>query len=327
MKPLILAGIAVAATLPLAAQDRTERVCTRSGIELVDAGDAAAMLEDGRAFEPHVYPCSQNAACVQTAWHDELEARCLRAAEIGYPVKSVTQVRLEIVKASRETFFDAFMDSLIESESLSESQLLEVADALEDPAKEADLEPPLGTFLASLKNACGCPYDTNAAGERCEDRSRYVTSLADAPLCYPSDVTDGMLEDHKRANPRIWEEIRPPFSAGTAAASGTAEMAVPVRPAVYSPARSRSFGPGTFLVGIDVPPGTYRSRPDGSHCYWARLSGLGGTLDDIIANEGVNSGQAIVEIASSDYAFQSSGCVAWTRVDRADSAIRYQPPR
>ena len=35
--------------------------------------------------------------------------------------------------------------------------------------------------------------------------------------------------------------------------------------------------------------GTYRSVASADSCYWARLSGFGGTLDDIIANYFGNS--------------------------------------
>ncbi|MCY4535530.1 MAG: tetratricopeptide repeat protein [Bryobacterales bacterium] len=87
-----------------------------------------------------------------------------------------------------------------------------------------------------------------------------------------------------------------------------------------------SFGVGKFLVGVDISPGTYRSTPAGSGCYWARLSGLGGTLEDVIANDLVSTGPTLVEIAASDYAFESSGCTDWKRVGRADSTVRYREP-
>ncbi|MEU5894458.1 hypothetical protein ABZ835_48000 [Streptomyces sp. NPDC047461] len=44
-------------------------------------------------------------------------------------------------------------------------------------------------------------------------------------------------------------------------------------------------GDGTFLVGKEVEPGTYRSEGKGSFgCYWARLSDTTGESDAIIAN-------------------------------------------
>lgn len=78
-------------------------------------------------------------------------------------------------------------------------------------------------------------------------------------------------------------------------------------------AEASQFGGGVHLVGTDIQPGTYRSSR-GDWCYWARLSGLGGELRDIIANDNVFEGQAIVTIGANDHAFESSGCGTWTLV-------------
>lgn len=74
-----------------------------------------------------------------------------------------------------------------------------------------------------------------------------------------------------------------------------------------------AFGDGTFIVGTDMLPGRYRSAADVSGCYWARLSGFGGTLSAIIANDNVD-GQAIVDIAAADAGFVSARCGTWTLV-------------
>jgi hypothetical protein len=69
---------------------------------------------------------------------------------------------------------------------------------------------------------------------------------------------------------------------------------------------------GTWLVGTDVKPGTYRSSAEGD-CYWARLKNTNGDLDSIIANG--NGGNQVVTIKSTDKAFESSnGCAPWTKV-------------
>src|SRR6266496_4251790 len=36
------------------------------------------------------------------------------------------------------------------------------------------------------------------------------------------------------------------------------------------------FGDGTFVVGKDIQPGTYRTREAASGCYFERMSGFGG---------------------------------------------------
>jgi len=74
-------------------------------------------------------------------------------------------------------------------------------------------------------------------------------------------------------------------------------------------ASTTSFGEGTLIVSTDVQPSTYRSSGTDS-CYWARLSGFGGTLDDIIANH-FGGGPAVATILASDRGFKSSGCGTW----------------
>lgn len=90
-------------------------------------------------------------------------------------------------------------------------------------------------------------------------------------------------------------------------------------PAAMTPA-VETFGPGTWLVPEDIKPGTYRGLGDarpGYHCYWARLSGLGGELSDVIANSGSQSGPIIVTIKKTDSAFTSHSCGDWKRVKRS----------
>lgn len=66
---------------------------------------------------------------------------------------------------------------------------------------------------------------------------------------------------------------------------------------------------GTWLVGVDIKPGTYRAS--GGNCYWERLSGMSGEFDDIIAN---GNGPSTVTIKSGDEAFHSQTCAPWERV-------------
>lgn len=67
---------------------------------------------------------------------------------------------------------------------------------------------------------------------------------------------------------------------------------------------------GKWVVGVHIEAGTYQAE-GGDACYWERLSGVSGEFDDLLAND-LPSGSAIVEISSSDYAFNSSGCGEWT---------------
>ena len=82
---------------------------------------------------------------------------------------------------------------------------------------------------------------------------------------------------------------------------------------------SRSFGSGTHRVGEDIAPGTYRAANVGDSCYWERLSGFTGDVDDIIANDNAQ-GAAIVTILPSDKGFTSRGCGTWELLDDSDAA-------
>jgi hypothetical protein len=74
-------------------------------------------------------------------------------------------------------------------------------------------------------------------------------------------------------------------------------------------------GDGTYLVGSDIKPGTYRSEGKNKYgCYWARLSDTTGEGDAIIAN-GNAEGPAIVKIAAGDRAFQTTDCKPWEKIN------------
>lgn len=72
------------------------------------------------------------------------------------------------------------------------------------------------------------------------------------------------------------------------------------------------FSDGTFEVGKDIQPGTYRTRVASPNCYYARLKGFGGTTDDIVANDNTDT-PAIVTISATDKGFQSNNCGTWTK--------------
>jgi hypothetical protein len=71
---------------------------------------------------------------------------------------------------------------------------------------------------------------------------------------------------------------------------------------------------GTYRVGIDIVPGTYRSggpSPQGeSDCYWARLKSL--NASDIIKNN-ISAGPQVVTIEPSDTAFATRSCLPWQK--------------
>lgn len=98
-------------------------------------------------------------------------------------------------------------------------------------------------------------------------------------------------------------------SAPTATPTATATP-TPEPTATPTPGPRTEFGNGTHIVGTDIAPGTYRSNGEDG-CYWARLSGFGGTTSEIIANSFAR-GPQVVTILPSDAGFESSRCGRWT---------------
>jgi zinc-ribbon domain len=75
-----------------------------------------------------------------------------------------------------------------------------------------------------------------------------------------------------------------------------------------------SFGDGTYQVGTDIQPGTYRTREGSPNCYWERLRDFTGGFNSIIANGNTNA-PTIVTIKPTDAGFQSLDCGTWTKLE------------
>jgi hypothetical protein len=71
-----------------------------------------------------------------------------------------------------------------------------------------------------------------------------------------------------------------------------------------------NFSDGTYQVGPDIQPGTYRTREGSPGCYYARLRGFSNEINDILANANTYA-PAVVTIKSTDAGFQSQGCGLW----------------
>ncbi|WP_330296739.1 hypothetical protein [Streptomyces sp. NBC_00503] len=98
--------------------------------------------------------------------------------------------------------------------------------------------------------------------------------------------------------------------------------AAPSKPAAASSApadqakKTTIRGSGTFKVGSDVQPGTYRSTGNGesANCYWERAKDASGETGSIIDNENA-VGSSYVTIEATDKIFKSQDCKDWTAVD------------
>ncbi|MFE3110601.1 hypothetical protein [Kitasatospora indigofera] len=116
--------------------------------------------------------------------------------------------------------------------------------------------------------------------------------------------------------PTVTVTVTQTVAAAAAPAVTVTAAAAPAEPAKEpAPAPGDSFaGSGTYLVGDDIQPGTYKTAGPGSlgHCYWERDKDSSGGFDSIIANDNL-TGQGVVTIKSSDKVFKTTGCQAWVK--------------
>lgn len=102
--------------------------------------------------------------------------------------------------------------------------------------------------------------------------------------------------------------------ASSSSSARASESAPQSRPVVAD-----GIGPGVWLVGTDVQPGTYRSAGAATaddYCMWSRHdSAAGGPFDGIIASDGqFGPGQMIVTVDAGDVLFRTSGCAPFTKI-------------
>ena len=67
----------------------------------------------------------------------------------------------------------------------------------DDQVRQQIVQESVAAYLAT-GHPCACPYNSARNGSSCGARSAYSRPGGAAPLCYPSDVTDGMVLDWKR---------------------------------------------------------------------------------------------------------------------------------
>ena len=73
---------------------------------------------------------------------------------------------------------------------------------------------------------------------------------------------------------------------------------------------------GVYSVIHHIVPGTYRASTSGGRsCYWARLSGFGGTASEVIESASTQVARPVVVIDASTVGFEATaGCGSWTRI-------------
>ncbi|MFI0937955.1 hypothetical protein [Streptomyces sp. NPDC021020] len=104
----------------------------------------------------------------------------------------------------------------------------------------------------------------------------------------------------------------PSAKGGDTASAPAAPSSAPAQKKEDKPAdKPAAKGDGTFEVGKDIQPGTYRTsgNSDGM-CYWERDKDAKGDTDSILANDTVY-GSSYVTIKPTDKIFTSTDCKDW----------------
>lgn len=105
------------------------------------------------------------------------------------------------------------------------------------------------------------------------------------------------------------EPATPGAESGTTAAKAVQHSKTPKKTGPKS-----HFSDGTYRVGTGIRPGTYTTTAGHDLCYWVRLSGFSGELDDVVANGGGSKGAIVVTIKKTDKGFETKRCGTWSKL-------------
>lgn len=147
-----------------------------------------------------------------------------------------------------------------------------------------------------------------------EDEDASPDTTLEAADTTPSEATNTTTE----ASTTSTSEVTTTTSEPTTTTTTTTKT--PTTTTTTVPETEAAFSDGTWLVGDEIAPGIYQTDGAVSSCYWERLSGLGGTFDELIANANVD-GQGMVEIQDGDVAFSADDCGDWIELTALDEPL------
>jgi len=68
----------------------------------------------------------------------------------------------------------------------------------DDQVRRILIDESIADYLANVGN-CPCPYHRARNGSRCGRRSAYDRAGGEAPLCFPKDVSDQMVQQYRES--------------------------------------------------------------------------------------------------------------------------------
>ena len=73
----------------------------------------------------------------------------------------------------------------------------QTAPLTDERVRQQIVQESVAAYLAT-GHPCACPYNSARNGSSCGARSAYSRPGGASPLCYPKDVSDGMVADWRR---------------------------------------------------------------------------------------------------------------------------------
>jgi len=108
------------------------------------------------------------------------------------------------------------------------------------------------------------------------------------------------------AEERNWSYYRENLALQAQIEAEQGDGSTPAATTAPAPGANITYGDGVYLVGEDIPAGTYDGIVTGEQGYWARLKATDGQVSSIIAN-GVPRGPFVLTIVISDRAVELRG--------------------
>lgn len=118
---------------------------------------------------------------------------------------------------------------------------------------------------------------------------------------------DEMVDEADSAEARLDETNAELAKRESSSKKKLSRLRSQIRSSERTISRSSFEGDGTYIVGDDIEPGTYKSS-GGEGCYWARLDKGG----DIIDNE-IGDGPAVVNVQPGDFSLRVSSCATFNK--------------
>ncbi|HEY2195778.1 MAG TPA: DUF4190 domain-containing protein [Actinomycetospora sp.] len=139
--------------------------------------------------------------------------------------------------------------------------------------------------------------------------SVYVTAIAKSArsASSPTSSSSGYSAPYTYTAPAP-AYTPPSYSSGSSSGSYSSSSGDSASTPAPDP---NTFTAGTYEVGTEIQPGTYKTTGS-SYCYYERDKNLDGEIGSIIDND-IVQGQGVMQVKSSDKYIKFSGTCTWTK--------------